>query len=210
MKLFIARHGETKANIERVVQDNEDELSETGLEQANKLAERFKEEPIGFVYVSSAKRARQTTEMILKYHPNAEVVYDDRLQERDCGKYIGGPSSEMHKDIVESGEEYTLFKPEGGESWYEAGERFRQFYEENILAKHQDSEDTVLIVAHGTVLMHFLLWLDKKLDKSVDHRHEYATYHPGNTAVSVVTIDDGGNHKIINLNNQDHLAENSD
>ncbi len=209
MKLFTTRHGESKANIDKIVQGQsfDSELSEVGLEQADKVAERLKDEPIGFVYASSATRARQTAEAILKYHPDAEIVYDDRLQERSFGKYEGQPSAEMHKDVAESGEEYSLFKPKGGESWYEAGERFRQFYEENILARHQNSDETVLIVGHGTVLMNFLLWLDKKLDESADHKHHYDAYHPSNTAVSVITIDDEGNHQIITLNDKSHLEK---
>jgi broad specificity phosphatase PhoE len=206
MKLFIARHGETKANIEKLIQSNESELSEDGLKQADKVAERLKDEPFDCVYVSSSVRARQTAEAILKYHPDTEAIYDDRLQERDCGKYIGRPSSEMRQDIDASGQEFTLFKPEGGESWYEAGARFCKFYEESILPRHKNSDDTILIVSHGTVLMNFLLWLDGELEKSVDHNHQYEAYHPKNTAVSVVTVDGKGNPKIITLNDQSHLS----
>lgn len=207
MRLFTARHGETEDNLDKRVQGSNSKLSEAGLKQAKKVAERLKDEPFKTVYVSSAVRARQTAEAILKYHPDAEVIYDDRLQEWDCGKYVGRPSSEMYKDIDESGKEFTLFKPEGGESWYEAGARFSKFYEEDILPRHKSSNDTILIVAHGTVLMNFLLWLDGELGKSVDHKHQYETYHPKNTAVSVVAVDGEGNHEILTLNDQSHLSE---
>lgn len=99
------------------------------------------------------------------------------------------------------------FKPEGGESWYEAGERFTKYYQENIFSKHKNTDDTILIVAHGIVIMYLLLWLDGKVKKSLEPMEYQDDYHPDNTAVSIIEVDKSGNNKMVILNDTSHLEK---
>lgn len=65
-KLILVRHGETAANVRRVFADSDDiPLTETGVSQAEQLAERLAREFRATVLVSSHfRRARQTSEIL--------------------------------------------------------------------------------------------------------------------------------------------------
>ena len=75
MKLFLVRHGQSLANKERKHQGREDEwrntsLSNIGKTQAKKVADRLKDENFNLIYSSPLKRAKQTAEIINKFHIN--------------------------------------------------------------------------------------------------------------------------------------------
>ena len=64
-KIIIVRHGETQDNVERRFQGWIDTpLNETGLSQAQAVADRLKGEIIGAIYTSDLSRAKQTAEAI--------------------------------------------------------------------------------------------------------------------------------------------------
>ena len=72
-KIILVRHGESIANAEGVSQGNKDEwidthLSKKGKEQADKVAQRLKNEKIDIIYSSDLKRAKETAEAINKFH----------------------------------------------------------------------------------------------------------------------------------------------
>ena len=65
MQLVIVRHGETEANVGRVIQGHSgNNLSERGRQQAQCLAERLRHETIDYVYCSDLLRARETAEIL--------------------------------------------------------------------------------------------------------------------------------------------------
>jgi 2,3-bisphosphoglycerate-dependent phosphoglycerate mutase len=85
MKIFLVRHGQSLANKERKHQGREDEwrntpLSNSGKNQAKRVAERLKDEKFNLIYSSPLKRAKQTAEIINKFH-NKKIVFDERLKE---------------------------------------------------------------------------------------------------------------------------------
>lgn len=223
MKLIIVRHGESELNLEGTTvqgqidslllsrtgtkQTGKTTLSQTGIKQAEKTAESLKDTHIDCAYISPLARAKQTAEIILQYHPQTKIIFDDQLKERSFGKYEGGSRKKYHEDIKKSGVGYVDFKPEGGETWYEAGERFVEFYEKNILLKHINTSDTILIVAHSTVLMYLLLWLDGKAKKPMDTMFHYDAYHPDNASVSMIEVDKTGKNKLVTLNDTSHLEK---
>jgi len=56
-RLIFVRHGETEENKAKIVQGQKHgKLSEEGLEQAKKVAERLKDEKIDFIYSSDLDR----------------------------------------------------------------------------------------------------------------------------------------------------------
>ena len=86
MKLFLVRHGQSLANKERKHQGREDEwrntsLSNIGKTQAKKVADRLKDENFNLIYSSPLKRAKQTAEIINKFH-NKKIIFDDGLKEQ--------------------------------------------------------------------------------------------------------------------------------
>jgi broad specificity phosphatase PhoE len=85
MKIFLVRHGQSLANKKRIHQGNGDEwkntpLSNTGKTQARKIAEKLKNENFDKIYSSSLKRAKQTAEIINKFH-NKKIIFDERIKE---------------------------------------------------------------------------------------------------------------------------------
>lgn len=83
MKLFIVRHGESKANAKGIHQGQkiDTSLSKKGLEQAKKIAERLKDENFEIIYSSDLKRAYETAKEISKFH-KSRIVKDRRLREK--------------------------------------------------------------------------------------------------------------------------------
>ena len=73
INIILVRHGESLANAQDISQGNNDEYSDTplskkGKEQAIKVAERLKKEPLDLIYSSDLKRAKETAEIINTLH----------------------------------------------------------------------------------------------------------------------------------------------
>lgn len=121
LELWLIRHGQTSWNAEGRIQGQMDsDLSELGLKQAAKLAERLKGETFDHVYSSDSKRAKQTGEIAL---PNADFVLDERLREIGFGRVEGKTHAELSEEESAWFEHfrqdpYNHRIPEG-ESWQE-------------------------------------------------------------------------------------------
>ncbi len=149
-QIFIARHGETVWNREGRIQGHTDVgLSERGIEQATKLANRLNSVKFDAAYASDLCRASETAAVILhgrevplhptsklrEYHKGAfEGLTDAELKSRFPGEY----PSYIAKDLD--------YAPDGGESTREVSARMSGVINE-IKERHLD--DTVLVVGHG-------------------------------------------------------------
>jgi broad specificity phosphatase PhoE len=78
LRLVLARHGRTAANVAHVLDSRPPgaPLDELGLEQAQRLATRLAERPLRAVYASRATRARQTADPVAAAHGLAVEVVD--------------------------------------------------------------------------------------------------------------------------------------
>ncbi|HDN81252.1 MAG TPA: histidine phosphatase family protein [Methanomicrobia archaeon] len=196
MKLILVRHGETEENARKIIQGHgEGNLSKKGILQAKKVAIRLKDENIDKIYVSDLKRAVDTAKEIIKYHPNAEVIYEPRLREQWYGTLEGKPSSHFWKALEKSGSDILTFKPGGGESIPELKERVIQFFSDLIKT---EKDNTVLLVTHGGPIGNLLLYILNLPNE------RFKEYHPKNTAVSILKLNDG-EIKIETLNCTEHL-----
>lgn len=161
MKLYLTRHGESKATIEKRFQGQFDsELTSTGLEQAKKLANRLKEYHFETIYTSPLKRAKVTTDEILKFHPNTKIIVLEELKEKDHGIYTGLLKSEI-KEYVKSGEDKFSQKPPKGESHNDHIKRVEKIIREIV----KENKDTLIVSHQGTlrVILHIILELDKNI-----------------------------------------------
>ncbi len=146
MLLVIVRHGETDANISRVLQGHLDsELSLRGILQVKKLAERLEEKKFDQIFCSDLIRARQTAAAILQGR-NTPIVYRSELRERSYGVYQGQPLEKFEEALKNSGQSREEFCPEKGESYLDVEKRVATFLDE-IFATHESQ--SVLLVAHG-------------------------------------------------------------
>ncbi|MFH0905198.1 MAG: histidine phosphatase family protein [bacterium] len=203
MKLIVVRHGESKGNTSDLVQGAESKLSNEGCQQAQRLADKLKDEQIDAAFVSPLFRAQQTANIILRHHPGLGIQTVPELRERDYGIYEGRPASEPQADWRASGLPFGEFKPEGGESWYEAGERATSFIR-SLIDRYKDSDQTILVVGHGSIFTYFLTHMDGK-DVCANSKEQYDYYHPHNTAMSVIEVDATGHYQLTTLNDISHL-----
>ena len=92
MSLYFIRHGQTVLNTKVMFNGEVDEeLNETGIVQATKAGEKFKDVKIDLIYCSPLKRTRHTMEL-LNLDKNIPVIYEERLVERKAGELA-------HKEI---------------------------------------------------------------------------------------------------------------
>jgi len=202
MKLITVRHGESESNDSGMTAGWMDvELTENGVEQAKKVAERLKDEKIDVIYSSDLKRAARTAEEIAKFH-DCELILDERIKEQKRGKYEGGPGKNMWDDLRASGEDVLDWTPDGGESLGDVKKRVMDFLDE-IENKYKDK--TVLMVSHGgtiaVVSRHF--YNDVETSEISDKESERRHWHK-NTSVSEYVFD-GDKWNVDTINCVRHL-----
>lgn len=101
MKLYLIRHGQTLWNSEGKIQGKTDiPLNETGLLQAELLAEAMERYPVTAVYASPLKRAYQTAECVAG-RQGLSVIAEEGLREVDFGFWEGMTWSEIEERYPE-------------------------------------------------------------------------------------------------------------
>jgi probable phosphoglycerate mutase len=207
--LFI-RHGETDWNRIKRIQGHIDiPLAASGIEQAERLAQRLEHEArsgarLDALYSSDLQRARQTAQ------PSADVLglplnLTDGLRERAYGIFQGHDSNEIAVRFPDAYATWQTrdpgFAPEGGES-------SRAFYHRvlhavaAIVAAHPGGR--IACFTHGGVL-----------DCIYRSAHGLAldaprSYKLLNTSVNVVEFDEGAGARVLDWADVDHLDGLSD
>ncbi len=152
IELYIARHGETDFNKEgRYLGRTDVSLNSTGIEQAEKLAEKVKHWNIGILYSSPLKRALETANIIaLQQKHGCEIVIDNSFIERSFGVYEGLTKEEaenMYPDVYKRNSTRIFDEaPPGGETINDVVKRI--FSRLNTI-KEQEKFSPILIVTHG-------------------------------------------------------------
>ncbi len=148
MKIFLIRHGESEANVARVINDDPSRpvpLTALGRAQAEAAAERLRDVPITQAYASEFLRARQTAEILLRHHA-CPLLIDARLNERHTG--MDGLPVELFVEAVRPDPLHV--RPTGGESFVEQMERLRRFLD-GIAGRHPAG--IVLAVSHENPIL---------------------------------------------------------
>ncbi|MCL4348238.1 MAG: histidine phosphatase family protein, partial [Candidatus Thermoplasmatota archaeon] len=95
--IYLVRHGETDWNNDGRFQGHVNiPLNEKGKIQAQEAYERLKAINFDLIYSSDLGRAAETAR-IINAHREIPIRYDQRLRERDAGKYSGLTLSEIAK-----------------------------------------------------------------------------------------------------------------
>lgn len=195
MKLIITRHGETEENKAGIIQGHlPGHLSETGIEQAKKVALRLKDEKIDFIYSSDLARASDTAKEIAKFHPNIPIEFVKDLREKFLGEWQGKNKEELGFTTNTSVAE--IF-PKNGETSEELFNRASNFLHK-ILLKHHNK--TVLFVGHNGInkaMIAVITGKSPKEIKTIEKQH--------NTSICIFEIDEDKNHKILCFNCKKHL-----
>jgi len=147
------------------------ELSEQGIEEANKAGQNFKNLDIKFniVFTSELKRAQETAKIILQnldqwnfLNNEGKIISNINLNERDYGDLTGLNKKETAEKF---GEEQVhkwrrgySDQPPNGESLEDVVRRVTKYFEEVIKpAIQSDENDNILIAAHGNSLRALLI-----------------------------------------------------
>ena len=155
MKLYVIRHGETDCNKENKYNCRYDEdINETGIEQAKKAGEKVKTLDIDLIICSPMKRTKHTMELINVNH--VPVIYDERLMERD-----GGKLTLTSLDDYPCEEYYNYYSTkyvEGLETLPELFKRVHSFLDE---IKEIYKDKNILLVTHGAVAITMQFYFQK-------------------------------------------------
>lgn len=188
MKLILTRHGETEENIKGIIQGHmPGKLSENGIQQAKKLAERLKNEKIDAIYSSDLKRAVDTAKEIAKYHPNTSLILTEKLRERNHGSLTGKNKSDI---------DWDNYVPDGEtpENMYK---RINEILDTAFL---KYKKGVVVFVAHGAISRMIINCIMNHPINDWDSIKGLK-----NTSISIFEIKQDKKHKVQLLNCTKHL-----
>lgn len=149
-RFILVRHGQTAANREmRYVGSRDDELTQHGQQQAQHLADALAVLPIGAIYSSPRRRARDTAQPLADRLQLPVSIVDD-LRENAFGAWEGLSRAEVlaqphWADQLRAWEADATVAPPGGESLAAMASRVTTFAE-TLLDAH--AGQTVILIAH--------------------------------------------------------------
>lgn len=154
MRLIIVRHGESEWNrIGRYQGQADTALSPLGLQQADALASRLRNEPIDAIFSSPLQRARRTAEAIARHHPEVPFFDEPALLEIHHGEWQGLYSDEISSRFADGLHEWrhhpTRAQMPGGESFSNILKRVLDF-KERLMPQYEDR--TILVSTHDVVV----------------------------------------------------------
>lgn len=182
MRLYFIRHGESEANIQRIISNRglKHGLTGRGRQQVATCAETLKGLPIVKLYSSPLLRAQQTAEILGKTL-GLDYEVADALCEYDCGILEGRSDDEawaMHHAVTTDwfGSQKWESRAEGGESFLDIKARFVPFIDQ--LIARRDLTGDVALVGHGGTYISMLPLVMNNIDHAfaLENRFSNAGY----------------------------------
>jgi probable phosphoglycerate mutase len=193
VELIIVRHG-------RPVRDDvsaDPSLSETGLRQAERVAEHLLQEQIDHVVASTMARARQTAETLANALRLAIELRDDiREVDAHSTQYVSQEELTAESAIVQQmrNDPYSLFEDRGGwESWKRM---IDSAFQELI---DRDGGRRVAVFCHGMVMATYLCTVTGSPDPF--------GYTAGYTGLFRVKASSRGHRSLISWNETGHVRD---
>ena len=147
-RVYLARHGETEENVQGLVQGQKHgRLTSRGRDQARLIAGALRNVHLASIYASDLARARDTA-AIISEELELPIKTDRRLRERNLGVFEGHPRADFFADQQLSGEPYTLYRPDIGETIVDMAERVEPLLRELV---RRNAGQSVLIIGHGGI-----------------------------------------------------------
>lgn len=202
-EILLVRHGESRA----ASADNpfplkdghgDPELHPNGEEQARRVGERLRSEPIAAVYITSLQRTAQTAAPLCQ-HLGLEPRVEADLREVHLGEWEGGvlrqKSAEQDALFLEVRKQQRWDVIPGAESWEQLNTRIMGGLH-RIQTAHPD--ELVVAVVHGGVIAHIIA-------HAAGARH-FAFQGADNGSVSRIVMT-GGDIVVRSFNDSSHLAD---
>lgn len=174
MKILVTRHGQTEWNVLGKLQGQTNiELNELGRQQAIDTKKLIQNEKVDLIITSSAKRAKETAEIINEKF-NVNIIEDSRLLERRFGPFEGTTKKEREL-LKETNPEISCvwdynknIEIEDMESMKDFCNRIYEFLDE-VVNKYKSKNKNILIVTHGGVSVVIKYYFNKlPLENFVD------------------------------------------
>jgi broad specificity phosphatase PhoE/ribonuclease HI len=199
-RMILLRHGQTKLSVERRYSGRGDhELTELGLHQAEKAAERLARTDIAAIISSPLQRATQTARK-LGDKLGKEVVTHQGLIETDFGAWEGLTFAEAAEQDPEVHRRWlgdTSVRPPEGESFDEVHARVRRA-KADLIAKYGGS--TIVVVSHVTPIKTLLR-------QALDVGPQFLfRMHLDLTGVSIAEFYPDGHASVKLVNDTSHLS----
>ncbi|MFT4243789.1 MAG: histidine phosphatase family protein [Acidovorax sp.] len=152
-RIVAIRHGETAWNVDTRIQGHLDiPLNDTGLWQAERVAQALADEAIAAIYASDLQRARATALAVART-TGAPLTPEPGLRERSFGHFQGRTFAEIEAELPDEARRWRTrdphYAPEGGESLVALRERIAHTVT-TLAARHPGEQ--IVLVAHGGVL----------------------------------------------------------
>jgi alpha-ribazole phosphatase len=152
LRLYLIRHGEIEpAAIGKLIGQTDVTLSERGVEQARRLAEKLSSVRLDAVYSSDLRRACHTAEIIAE-HNQASAQPSAAWREIDMGAWEGRTLSSLNDEAPEQVallfDDPASFEYPDGESFADFTMRVKRALDQLLLA-HSHGE--IALIVHGGV-----------------------------------------------------------
>ena len=178
MRILFTRHGESEANLQRIISNRSlpHQLTPSGIDQAVALANHLlKNAHLKMIFSSPIPRAVQTAAIIARRTALPYSV-DDALREFDCGAMEGRSDQDAwlaHQAVVRAWDEdqdYDSFIPPDGESFNDQKARFLPFLQ-NLITSNRNLDGDILLVSHGALLHQMLPLILSNIDRDFTRQH---------------------------------------
>ena len=167
-KIYFVRHGETKANKERLLFGQLDwDLNKEGIKQSKQAALKLSNIKADYIISSPLKRAKNTAGIISKKLKTKKIIIDKDLIEKSEGLWEGKSYWEVRKKDPKGYKQWLKSpfknKPPKGESVLDLDKRVKRFYKA-VLRKY--SGKNIIVVCHsGPIRLFVLRLLNANIDK---------------------------------------------
>ena len=170
--ILLIRHGQSEWNKLNLFTGFKNvDLSEQGIDEANKAGQNFKDLGLSFdiVYTSDLKRAQDTAKIILQnlgqwdqLNSINKIINNINLNERDYGDLTGLNKKETAEKFgdeqVHKWRRGYSDQPPNGESLEDVVNRVKTYFDEEIIYSiNKPDNENILIVAHGNSLRALLI-----------------------------------------------------
>ncbi len=200
-KLYLLRHGQSEWNILGKIQGQVDTvLTEKGIEQAQKAAQRLIGEQIDMIYSSDLKRACDTAKIVGK-ELDLDVTQLCSIREINFGVWQGLDLDTIKRDHEDN---YKLWRTEPHNLRLEGGESIQVVQDraikdvKRLVAENPDKN--ILLVSHGTTIKTLIVGL---LDIDIS---KYNKMTIGNTGLSIIEFKEFSPVLQV-LNDTNHIKE---
>ena len=170
--ILLIRHGQSEWNKLNLFTGFKNvELSDQGVEEANRAGQNFKNINLKFdvVYTSELKRAQDTAKIILEnlgqfdeLNSGGRIIKNINLNERDYGDLTGLNKKEtadkFGEEQVHKWRRGYSDRPPNGESLEDVVSRVSKYFNDEIVTQiKNENVNNILIAAHGNSLRALLI-----------------------------------------------------